>query len=645
MVPNEISSTTRIWPRIITHIINANGLTIDFDADVQEKLYFQENTALVPLAHTDKDDSCIYEAILCLHKQKSERGERRRLADVILEVDHQYSINQTPELLAGGKTLQVEFGLLSINRAVRLLRCLLGALYELWEKASHLLTHQLRWQVASREIVQVRDGAGRLVSTPTKVNGSFKVLYWNLYESQHPEDESLIPEVLDGLAFLVVEQEEKEELENPLTLEEIKENVGLMQSGKGPGSDRFTIEFLKTSSWFLIPVLLEMFKDSVTQETLSTILVQATIFLILKKDKSPMKYKSYHPISLLNADAKLLAKWFYRAVMLNSVGVIVLFTVSCLSGLVMYAVYETCDPIKMNRVSTSDQLTPLLVVDLFDQMPGFPGLFVASAYSGTLSTISSGISAMAAVAVEDFLKPIWKPWAQLSSRKKTLSQSSYAMTFGLTTIGLAGVSSLLGRNVVQVTLMFDGLILGPILGVFTLAALFPKSNGKGACVGWFVGVAFSMWIGIGGLIYPPSRELSELLETSTAGCLEANATTSTPVNVTSMLTTLIPTKQEERPDIAENLYAISFYYYGSIGCLSTVLVGLIISMLTGGTENVDPCLIAPIVHTIYKYVFKNKLNASIPETSDNLITIPVLKQSSKGSVDSPVLNPIKSTRI
>ncbi|XP_072339869.1 sodium-coupled monocarboxylate transporter 1-like isoform X3 [Scyliorhinus torazame] len=334
-----------------------------------------------------------------------------------------------------------------------------------------------------------------------------------------------------------------------------------------------------------------------------------------------------------------------KALILNLVGIIALFTLSCLCGLVMYAVYETCDPIKMNRVSTSDQLTPLLVVDLFDQMPGFSGLFVASAYSGTLSTISSGISAMAAVTVEDFLKPIWKPWTQLSSRKKTLVSKLLAMTFGLTTIGLAGVSSLLERGVIQATLTFEGLILGPILGVFTLAALFPKSNGKGACVGWFVGVAFSMWIGIGGLIYPPSREFSELLETSTAGCPEANATTSTPVNVTSMLTTLIPTKPEERPDIAESLYSISFYYYSPIGCLSTILVGLIVSMLTGGTENVDPCLIAPIVHTIYKYVFKNKLNTSIPETNDNLITIPVPKQSSKGCESSPVLNPIKSTRI
>ncbi|XP_072339870.1 sodium/iodide cotransporter-like [Scyliorhinus torazame] len=334
-----------------------------------------------------------------------------------------------------------------------------------------------------------------------------------------------------------------------------------------------------------------------------------------------------------------------KAVVLNLFGSGLLFTLSCLCGLVMYAVYETCDPIKMNRVSTSDQLTPLLVVDLFDQMPGFPGLFVASAYSGTLSTISSGISAMAAVTVEDFLKPIWKPWTQLSSRKKTLVSKLLAMTFGLTTIGLAGVSSLFGRNVVQTSLIFDGIILGPILGVFTLAALFPKSNGKGACVGWFAGVAFSMWIGIGGLIYPPSREFSELLETSTAGCPEANATTSTPVNVTSMLTTLIPTKPEERPDIAENFYSISFYHYGLIGCLCSILVGLIVSMLTGGTENVDPCLIAPIVHTIYKYVFKNKLNTSIPETNDNLITIPVPKQSSKGCENSPVLNPIKSTRI
>ncbi|GCC35706.1 hypothetical protein chiPu_0014194 [Chiloscyllium punctatum] len=296
---------------------------------------------------------------------------------------------------------------------------------------------------------------------------------------------------------------------------------------------------------------------------------------------------------------------------------------------IMYAVYENCDPIKANRVNSTDELTPLLVMELFHQMPGFPGLFVAGAYSGTLSTISSGISSMAAVCVEDFIKPIWKPWGELSNRKKILTSKLLAMTFGLVTIGLTGVSSLMGRNIIQATLTFEGMILGPILGVFTLAALFPKSNGKGACVGWFVGVALSTWIGIGGLIYPPSNEFKELLETSTAGCMEINTTTSTPVNVTSPLTTIIFTKQEERPIIAETIYSISFFYYSPIAWLSTLIVGLVVSMLTGGNENLDPCLIAPIVHTVYKYIFKTKPIPSIAETNDNLIHHPMPKESSK----------------
>ncbi|XP_048467035.1 sodium-coupled monocarboxylate transporter 1-like [Rhincodon typus] len=230
-----------------------------------------------------------------------------------------------------------------------------------------------------------------------------------------------------------------------------------------------------------------------------------------------------------------------KAVVLNVIGTCILFTLSCLCGLVMYAVYENCDPIKANRVSTTDELTPLLVMELFDQMPGFPGLFVASAYSGTLSTISSGISALAAVCIEDLIKPTWKPWGRLSSRKKTLISKLLAMTFGLITIGLTGVSSLMGRNIIQATLTFEGIILGPILGVFTLAAIFPKSN--------------------------------------------------------------------------------------------------------SGSENLDPCLISPIVHTIYKYIFKTKPTPSITETNDNLIQHPVPRESSNGCDNSTVLNPIKSTKL
>ncbi len=39
-------------------------------------------------------------------------------------------------------------------------------------------------------------------------------------------------------------------------------------------------------------------------------------------------------------------------------------------------------------------------------LPGLPGLFVAGIFSGSLSTVSSAINSLAAVTLEDYIKPI-----------------------------------------------------------------------------------------------------------------------------------------------------------------------------------------------------------------------------------------------
>ena len=45
---------------------------------------------------------------------------------------------------------------------------------------------------------------------------------------------------------------------------------------------------------------------------------------------------------------------------------------------------------------------------LGDNHPGFPGFFVAGIFSGALSTVSGGLNSLAAVTLEDFIKPSWK---------------------------------------------------------------------------------------------------------------------------------------------------------------------------------------------------------------------------------------------
>lgn len=55
-------------------------------------------------------------------------------------------------------------------------------------------------------------------------------------------------------------------------------------------------------------MLLLMFNEPLENGLLPPILTQASIFLLLDKDKDPTSCDSYKPLSFLNADVKVLAK-------------------------------------------------------------------------------------------------------------------------------------------------------------------------------------------------------------------------------------------------------------------------------------------------------------------------------------------------
>ncbi|XP_055509707.1 sodium-coupled monocarboxylate transporter 1-like isoform X1 [Leucoraja erinacea] len=306
-----------------------------------------------------------------------------------------------------------------------------------------------------------------------------------------------------------------------------------------------------------------------------------------------------------------------KAIFLNWVGMLVISVTACMCGLVMYAVYENCDPMESNRITNTNQLTPLLVLEILSHVPGASGLFIASAFSGTLSTISSGINSIAAVFVEDLIKPNCKSWAHFPERKRTRISKLLAMTFGIATMGMAALTSLFQENVMQLARSIDGLILGPILGVFTLAALFPKSNGKGAFVGMLISCGCSFFLGICSQMYPAAARFTRKLKTSIAGCYISNATTSSPMNGSSFFTTMV--RPDKTESMIENVCSLSYGYYTPIGCLITIIIGLLVSMVTGGSKNVEKELIAPIFYTIHEILFRKKPAEPLPETAIELL--------------------------
>lgn len=92
------------------------------------------------------------------------------------------------------------------------------------------------------------------------------------------------------------------------------------------------------------------------------------------------------------------------ALYFNLLGLWIIVVCAVFCGLIMYAYYKDCDPWTSGAILAPDQLMPYFVMEIFATMPGLPGLFVACAFSGTLSTVAASINALATVTFEDFVK-------------------------------------------------------------------------------------------------------------------------------------------------------------------------------------------------------------------------------------------------
>ncbi|XP_003781238.1 sodium-coupled monocarboxylate transporter 2 [Otolemur garnettii] len=268
------------------------------------------------------------------------------------------------------------------------------------------------------------------------------------------------------------------------------------------------------------------------------------------------------------------------ALYFNLLGLWIILVCAVFSGLIMYTYFRDCDPWTSGIISAPDQLMPYFVMEIFSTMPGLPGLFVACAFSGTLSTVAASINALATVTFEDFVKNCFP---HLSDKLSTWISKGLCLLFGVMCTAMAVAASLLG-GVVQAALSIHGMCGGPMLGLFSLGIIFPFVNWKGALGGLLTGITLSFWVAIGAFIYPAPAAKTWPLPLSTDQCIRSN------------LTGTIPPALFSRPAVADSWYSLSYLYYSAVGCLGCIIAGVIISFITGHErgENIQPLLIRPV---------------------------------------------------
>ncbi|XP_024408333.1 sodium-dependent multivitamin transporter [Desmodus rotundus] len=258
----------------------------------------------------------------------------------------------------------------------------------------------------------------------------------------------------------------------------------------------------------------------------------------------------------------------------------------CLIGLVMYTYYQEYPMSTQQSQAAPDQFVLYFVMDLLKDLPGLPGLFVACLFSGSLSTISSAFNSLATVTMEDLIRP-WFP--QFSEVQATMLSRILAFSYGLLCLGMAYISSQMGP-VLQAAISIFGMVGGPLLGLFCLGMFFPCANPPGAIVGLLAGLIMAFWIGIGSIVTRMGSSMAPSPSNGSSLSLSSNLSTIT-------MTTLMPSTTLSRPTGLQRLYSLSYLWYSAHNSTTVIVVGLIVSLLTGGMRGwtLDPRTIYPVL--------------------------------------------------
>uniref|UniRef100_A0A914UKK3 Sodium-coupled monocarboxylate transporter 1 n=1 Tax=Plectus sambesii TaxID=2011161 RepID=A0A914UKK3_9BILA len=233
-------------------------------------------------------------------------------------------------------------------------------------------------------------------------------------------------------------------------------------------------------------------------------------------------------------------------------GMLTMMPLVCMVGIVMYAYYANCDPLVLGKIKNRDQLLPYFTTDVLADFPGTTGLFLACLYSGTLSTISSGLNSIAAVVWTDFIQPT-AYGSRIADNRATQLNKAIACAFGFIAIGFACVAQHLG-GVLQASMTI--LSAGALVGVVGSSAVM-------CCI-----AASTHFI----------KPYQSNLVQSIIGC--SNETLlAAGFNSSQALISVTSAPDVELTGILYVL-KLSFKYYGTAGILLVFLFGAPISIIT-----------------------------------------------------------------
>ncbi|KAF6214647.1 hypothetical protein GE061_009390 [Apolygus lucorum] len=280
-------------------------------------------------------------------------------------------------------------------------------------------------------------------------------------------------------------------------------------------------------------------------------------------------------------------------------------TVGMLNGILITAEFSSCDPLTSGLIERADQILPFYVVKVCGDIRGLPGLFLAGIVCAALSSMSASLNTLSGTFYRDFVSRMFKE--KPSDTTALFIIKSLVVIFG--TIGTLGAFSVRSfGNLTMIIARTAGLTVGPAIGMFLLGLLFPWATNKGAVCGGLTSLFCTAWLTVANAIYKlDGHFVYPTKPFSVDGCLH---------NFTAVA---LPQASDDSE--VPYIYRTTVYYNIPVGIIITVVIGLLVSYLTGPNrlEDLNPDLFSPVIHGFFPQR-KNPEYTQVPSGPDNKTT-------------------------
>ena len=164
--------------------------------------------------------------------------------------------------------------------------------FEKINKIDKLLPRHVKKKRETIQINRIRNEKGEVTADTAEIQRIMRDYCKQLYANKMDNLE-VMDKFLEMHKLLRLNQEEIENINRPITSNEIETVIKNLPTNKSAGPDGFTGKFYQTFRGELTPILLKLFQNIAEGGTLPNSFYEVTITLIPKADKDTTKKENY----------------------------------------------------------------------------------------------------------------------------------------------------------------------------------------------------------------------------------------------------------------------------------------------------------------------------------------------------------------